>query len=330
MIPVDIGGKFVNQPIVYEKSQALKLMVENTDYLTRFHGEDGYMHYATLAGVENLTEEEVKKRMEFTIKNYSKWLMNGDGTGIVLNAEFTTGTYPVVNANGDKIEFFFRETPNDKNIYGIELKAPVTGENIELIPYTSDVGAYEFEETNYDNTSENKNLINTAIDSVSRVIDTAGDLLISNAAAAEIEPKIFNNPGNIEIGQGYAGETGKKYAERFAVFDSKEMGIRALALDLKTKIKRHNGIISEIFKEYAPSSENNTSSYIKFVEKKLGKKKITLNDISALVEAVIIQENKKEIADLYLEPSVFDVGIKLSNTFFKKGTTLEEALKKIK
>jgi hypothetical protein len=187
MIPVDVGGKFVNQPIVYDKSQALKLMVETSDYITRFHGEDGYMHYAALAGVENLSEEEVKAKMEFTIKNYSKWLMNGDGTGIVLNAEFTNGTYPIVNANGDKIEFFFTDTPNDKGIYSIELKAPITGEDIDLIPFQSDVGAYEFEETNYDNTSENKNVMTTAIDSVGRVIDTAGDVLISSAAASEID-----------------------------------------------------------------------------------------------------------------------------------------------
>ena len=186
MIPVDVGGKFVNQPIVYDKSQALKLMVEDTDYLTRFHGEDGYMHYATLAGVDNLSEEEVKKRMEFTIKNYSKWLMNGDGTGIVLNAEFTNGTYPIVNANGDKIEFFFTDTPNDKGIYSIELKAPVTGEDIEMIPYTSDVGAYEYEDLVYNNTSENKNLMTTAIDGISTVIDTAGDFIDTGVQASEM------------------------------------------------------------------------------------------------------------------------------------------------
>ena len=183
----------------------------------------------------------------------------------------------------------------------------------------------------YDNTSENKNLMTTAIDGISTVIDTVGDAIITPAMAGDmIEPKIFNNPGNIEIGQGYAGQTGEKYAERFAVFDSKEMGIRALALDLKTKIKRHNGSISEIIKEYAPSSENDTASYIKFVEKKLGKKEITVDDIAELTKAIILRENKKNIANLYLEPSVFDVGIKLSNTFFKKGTTLEEALKQIK
>ena len=184
MIPVDVGGDYVNQTIAYDKSQAIKLMVETTDYITRFHGEDGYMHYAALAGVENLTKDQVKARMEFTIKNYSKWLMNGDGTGIVLNSEFTNGTYPIVNANGDKIEFFFTDTPNDKGIYSIELKAPVTGEDIDLIPY-SDVGSFELpagseEEINYNNTSENKNLLKTAIDSNSVVIDTAGDTLITN------------------------------------------------------------------------------------------------------------------------------------------------------
>jgi len=209
MIPVDVGGKFVNQPIVYDKSQALKLMVEDTDYLTRFHGEDGYMHYAKFAGVDNLTEEEVKKRMEFTIKNHSKWLMNGDGTGIVLYAEFTTGTKPVVNADGKKIEFFFVDTPNDKGILSIELKAPVTGEDIDLIPFTSDVGAYEFEETNYDNTSENKNVLTTAIDSVGRVIDTAGDVLISSAAASEID-LVEPNVDIVEISS-YEGNKLKGY-----------------------------------------------------------------------------------------------------------------------
>jgi hypothetical protein len=190
MIPADVGGKFVNQPIIYDKSQALKLMVETGDYLTRFHGEDGYMHYAALSGIENLSEEDVKKKIEFTIKNHSKWLMNGDGTGIVLNAEFTNGTYPIVNADGKKIEFFFVDTPNNEGIYSIELKAPVTGEDINLIPFTSDVGAYEFEETNYDNTSENKNRLTTAIDGVARVIDAAGDVLVSSAAATEISPSI--------------------------------------------------------------------------------------------------------------------------------------------
>ena len=49
------------------------------------------------------------------------------------------------------------------------------------------------------------------------------------------EVTTYNNPGNLEKGQGYAGETGKTYAndrERpFVVFDSPEMGDRALAME---------------------------------------------------------------------------------------------------
>ena len=33
----------------------------------------------------------------------------------------------------------------------------------------------------------------------------------------------LNNPGNIEAGENFAGETGEKYADRFAVFDSPQM-----------------------------------------------------------------------------------------------------------
>ena len=34
----------------------------------------------------------------------------------------------------------------------------------------------------------------------------------------------YNNPANIEIGQGYAGEIeGQTYADRFAVFDSPQI-----------------------------------------------------------------------------------------------------------
>ena len=54
-------------------------------------------------------------------------------------------------------------------------------------------------------------------------------------------PVQFNNPGNIETGQGYAGETGETYAERFSVFDSPQMGVRAVARDITTKIGRHKG-----------------------------------------------------------------------------------------
>jgi len=213
LAPADVNGKFVNQMIVFEKAEALQIMVENTDYIDRFHGEDGYMHYATLAGIDNLTEEQVKERINFTIKNHSKWLNNADMTGAILYAEFANGTHPIVNANGDKIEFSFTDQPNDKGIYGIELKAPVTGEDIELTPYQSDVGAYEFEEVVYDDTSENKNLMTTAIDGISTVIDTVGDFIDTGVQASDLSQVNFGE--RVILGDNITNEDSNKNLQKF-------------------------------------------------------------------------------------------------------------------
>jgi len=213
LAPADVNGKFVNQMIVFEKAEALQIMVENTDYIDRFHGKDGYMHYATLAGIDNLTEEQVKERINFTIKNHSKWLNNADMTGAILYAEFANGTHPIVNANGDKIEFSFTDQPNDKGIYGIELKAPVTGEDIELTPYQSDVGAYEFEEVVYDDTSENKNLMTTAIDGISTVIDTVGDFIDTGVQASDLSQVNFGE--RVILGDNITNEDSNKNLQKF-------------------------------------------------------------------------------------------------------------------
>jgi len=213
LAPADVNGKFVNQMIVFEKAEALQIMVENTDYIDRFHGEDGYMHYATLAGIDDLTEEQVKERINFTIKNHSKWLNNADMTGAILYAEFANGTHPIVNANGDKIEFSFTDQPNDKGIYGIELKAPVTGEDIELTPYQSDVGAYEFEEVVYDDTSENKNLMTTAIDGISTVIDTVGDFIDTGVQASDLSQVNFGE--RVILGDNITNEDSNKNLQKF-------------------------------------------------------------------------------------------------------------------
>ena len=142
------------------------------------------------------------------------------------------------------------------------------------------------------------------------------------------EIKIFNNPGNIETGQGYAGETGELYAERFSIFDSKEMGIRALAKDLNTKIKRFDGDVEQIISQYAPPNENDTKAYIKFVKAQLNNKdKITKDDLALLTKAVILQENKPEIAELYLLPEVFSKGMDLSTLDLPSTFTFEDAKK---
>ena len=122
------------------------------------------------------------------------------------------------------------------------------------------------------------------------------------------EATVYNNPGNIESGQGFAGETGDTYAKDrknnkkpFVVFDSPEMGVRALSMDLQTKIKRHDGDINKIIEQYAPDNENDTKKYQEFVKKQIGKDKVTTADLKSFVEAIIKKENKPETASYYLD-----------------------------
>ena len=168
-IPADVNGDETNRMIIEDKAEAILLEVEKGDYLDSFHGKDGYMHYAKFAGIENLSEEKVKDRIKSTIQNNSKWLLNSDSTGIILNTEYANGTYPIVNANGQKIEFFFVDTDNNKGILSTELKFPVTGNDIELIDYADPYGAYEYEETVID---ENQNIDPNPV--VGETVDTIG------------------------------------------------------------------------------------------------------------------------------------------------------------
>ena len=141
------------------------------------------------------------------------------------------------------------------------------------------------------------------------------------------EPTTFNNPGNIEIGQGYAGETGDTYADRFAVFDSPQMGVRALGRDIKTKIKRFDGDLQSIINQYAPPEENDTNNYFEYVRDQVGSDTITDNDLGAIVRAIIKMENKPEIAALYLDDSILNEGLDLARMSFDQGITLKEARK---
>ena len=146
----------------------------------------------------------------------------------------------------------------------------------------------------------------------------------------ESKPTVFNNPGNIEIGQGYAGETGDTYADRFAVFDSPQMGVRALGRDLKTKIKRFDGDLFSIINQFAPESENDTDNYYQFVKEQVGSDTITENDLGALVRAIIKMENKPEVASMYLNDDVINEGLELSQLSFDSDVSLDEARKLIR
>ena len=137
----------------------------------------------------------------------------------------------------------------------------------------------------------------------------------------------FNNPGNIEAGQNYAGETSDVYGERFAVFDSPEMGIRALARDLRSKMNEFDGDVSKIMDKYAPPSEN-PSTYKKYIKSKVGNK-VTDKNFNELVASIIQFENKPEIAAEYLQPEIFEKGIELSKTNLPSRTSLENVDKNI-
>lgn len=75
-----------------------------------------------------------------------------------------------------------------------------------------------------------------------------------------------NNPLNIRIGNVWLGEVREPTDHQFEQFISMEMGIRAGFVILRRYLNRyHRNTVSLIIKSWAPSSENNTSAYIKTV-----------------------------------------------------------------
>ncbi len=75
-----------------------------------------------------------------------------------------------------------------------------------------------------------------------------------------------NNPGNLRPGISWKGITGTN--KGFCVFKNIAWGIRAMATDMRTDIKKkgHNTIIT-LVSEYAPPTENDTTAYINAVVK---------------------------------------------------------------
>ena len=139
---------------------------------------------------------------------------------------------------------------------------------------------------------------------------------------------IYNNAGNIEVGQGFAGETGETYDNgRFVVFDTPQMGMRAIFRDLRTKIAKHDGVLWSIISEYAPPSENNTELYFKHAKMALnGDDMVGEYTLPKLVKAMVKHENKKEVSDYYLsDPKILQEAFALSTMSFPSGTSYEEA-----
>ena len=212
MIPTDVNGNKTNQILLEQKLEATLLHIETTDYIDKVMGEDGYMHFAKFAGIENLTEEQVRDRVLSTIKNHSVVLNNKDMTGAIVYAEFANGKYPIVNANGDKIEIFFTETENNKGIMSTELKYPVTGEDIELVQESD--GLSYLDEVVLD---ENQNIGEESI-TVGSAIDTVGSLFVSKAEASEVNTTVGKR---IILGDNINNEESQSNLQKFisAVYD---------------------------------------------------------------------------------------------------------------
>lgn len=108
-----------------------------------------------------------------------------------------------------------------------------------------------------------------------------------------------NNPGNLNY-VGQAGATRESGPNgRFAVFQSAEDGLQALAHQLRLYAQRGINSVRAIISKFAPPSENNTQAYISSVSKGLGvdaNASLDLNDprvVQGLMNAIIRVENGK-------------------------------------
>jgi hypothetical protein len=107
-----------------------------------------------------------------------------------------------------------------------------------------------------------------------------------------------HNAGNIRsiTSDTWEGQTGND--GDFAIFESAEFGIRALARLLMNYNRIHGlNTVSELISRWAPSNENDTGSYIDSVADSIGKFSwwpLDLSDqdiITDLVKAIIKHEN---------------------------------------
>ena len=156
-----------------------------------------------------------------------------------------------------------------------------------------------------------------------------------------------NNAGNIEKGQGYAGEMkGKYYGEndRFVYFDTPQAGVRGIKRDTLSKLKEFNGDVFKMISKYAPAGkgkygvENPTGNYYKYLLNSVGNKEIiTREDIPNLVRGIIEFENlpraeeseeqkliKNNRVKNYLSDEVFNEAMVWGEYDYPTGTTSEQ------
>ena len=155
---------------------------------------------------------------------------------------------------------------------------------------------------------------------------------------------IFNNPGNILFGQNFAGETGEYYIGKenklkYAIFDSPEMGLRALYKDVQTKLKNSGSDVEDALLRYLGGDnieDTKEERYIRAATDNIDPKGYIQRGIKAwdtegqtgLVKQIIENENLPEHRKYYLDNTeAIDTAEKLSIMDLPSGTTFENALK---
>lgn len=102
-----------------------------------------------------------------------------------------------------------------------------------------------------------------------------------------------NNYGNLRGDNvNWNGKTGMENG--FSVFVDPQHGVRAIFVDLNSKIRRGLDTIDQIIPVYAPSGDgNNPEKYIEFLEKNYKTPrhmKLTINDLPDVVRGIIKME----------------------------------------
>lgn len=137
-------------------------------------------------------------------------------------------------------------------------------------------------------------LIGSITDSLKNAATSAENLIMGNTRGER-----NNNPGNLmySVSIPWLGQVGSDPGG-YAIFDSPEHGLRAMFIDLKTKISRGLNTLNTLIPVYAPPSENPTATYIANVSAWTGfppNALLTPANVPILAQAMIQMENGEMI-----------------------------------
>lgn len=133
-------------------------------------------------------------------------------------------------------------------------------------------------------------------------------------AGKDIPVNVLNyNPGNIiDTSIQWAGVVDNN-GSRFEKFATPELGFRALALNLKSKINQGNVTLAQIISVWAPRHENNTGAYQQFMSKSTGlnlNDPVSEKDFANLAKAISWYEGDNKVG--YFTDEMINAGIKMA------------------